>query len=75
MRMHITFLLEERIVNRARKTAESMGKNLEGFLLDEIQKLANAASEDASADTFEQRPGVGSVSIRRTVREETYRMD
>ena len=73
--MHITFLLEERIVNRARRTAESMGKTLEGFLLDEIQKLADAAPDEASADTFEERPGVGSVSIRRTVREEIYRMD
>jgi hypothetical protein len=73
--MHITFLLEERIVNRARRTAESMGKTLEGFLLDEIQKLSDAAPEEASADTFEERPGVGSVSIRRTVREEIYRMD
>lgn len=73
--MHITFLLEERIVSRARKTAESMGKTLEGFLLDEIQKLADVAPDEASADTFEERPGVGSVSIRRTVREEIYRMD
>ena len=52
-----------------------MGKTLEGFLLDEIQKLADAAPDEASADTFEERPGVGSVSIRRTVREEIYRMD
>ena len=52
-----------------------MGKTLEGFLLDEIQKLADAAPEETSADAFEERSGVGSVSIRRTVREEIYRMD
>jgi hypothetical protein len=52
-----------------------MGKTLESFLLDEIQKLADVAPEEKPADTFEERPGVGSVSIRRTAREEIYRMD
>jgi hypothetical protein len=73
--MHITFLIEERIVNRARRTAESMGKTLEVLLLDEIQRLADIAPDEAPANSHEERPGVGSVSIRRTAREETYRVD
>lgn len=52
-----------------------MGKTLEGFLLEEIQKLADVAPDEPPMDTFEERPGIGSVSIRRTVREEIYRLD
>jgi hypothetical protein len=73
--MHITFLLEEQIVRRAQMIAESMGKTLEGILLDEIQKLAGASPIEALANSSEERPGIGSVTIRRTVREEIYRMD
>ena len=73
--MHIEFFLEENIVRRAQKTARSMGKTLEGFLLDEVQKLADASPCEPAEEMFEERPGVGSAHIRRTVREEIYRLD
>jgi len=52
-----------------------MGKTLESILLDEIQKLADTAPDEPPAESSEERPGVGSASIRRTAREEVYRMD
>ena len=73
--MHISFMLEERIVRRAQRAAASMGKTLESILLDEIQKLADTAPDEPPAESSEERPGVGSASIRRTAREEVYQMD
>jgi hypothetical protein len=73
--MHISFMLEEHIVRRAQRTAATMGKTLESLLLGEIQRLAEIAPDEAPTENPEDRPGVGSVNIRRTVREEIYRMD
>jgi len=73
--MQISFFLEERIVRRAQRTAASMGKTLEGLLLDEIERLSDIAPDEPPTENPEDRPGVGSVSMRRTLREETYRLD
>ena len=73
--MHISFMLEERIVRRAQRTAATMGKTLETVLLEEIQRLAEIAPDEAPTESDEEHPGIGSVSIRRTTREEIYRMD
>jgi hypothetical protein len=73
--MQISFFLEEHIVRRAQRTAASMGKTLEGLLLDEIERLSMIAPDAPATENPENRPGVGSVSMRRTLREDTYRMD
>jgi hypothetical protein len=73
--MHIEFLLEEPIVRRAQREAKSMGKTLEGLLLDEIQRLSDIATDETPTEDPEDRPGIVSVSMRRTAREEIYRLD
>ena len=73
--MHIEFQLEERIVRRAQRAAKSMGKTLEGILLDEIKRLSDIAPDEPPTEDPEDRPGVGSVNLRRTAREEIYRLD
>jgi hypothetical protein len=52
-----------------------MGKTVEGMLLDEIQRLADIAPDAAPTEGPEDRPGVGIVSMRRTLREEIYRSE
>jgi hypothetical protein len=73
--MEISFFLEEQIVRRAQWTAASMGKTLEGLLLNEIERLSKIAPDAPPTENPENRPGVGSVIMRRTLREDTYRID
>lgn len=73
--MQMSFFLEEEIVRRAQRTAASMGKTLETLLLDEIERLSNIAPDAPPTENSEDRPGVGSVHMRRTLREEIYRLD
>ena len=44
-------------------------------LLDEIKGLLNIAPDEGPKENSEDRPGVGSVRMRRILREEVYGLD
>ena len=51
--MNITLSIDERVAERARKTAQAMGKSLNQVVRDHLEHLAGMTQQDAQAQTFE----------------------
>lgn len=59
VRMNITLSVDEQLVERARKRAETLGKSLNQLIRDYLQKLAGSDDPERSIEEFRQLSGKG----------------
>ena len=57
--MNVTLSIDDRIVARARKRAEALGKSLNQVIRDYLEHLAGTADPNAAIEEFEQLSGRG----------------
>ena len=57
--MNVTLSVDEQIVARARKKAESLGKSLNQLIRDYLQTLAGGDDPERSIDEFKRLSGQG----------------
>jgi replicative DNA helicase len=57
--MNITLSIDEQIVSRARKKAESMGKSLNQMVRDYLQTVAGGDDAERSIEEFKRLSGRG----------------
>lgn len=57
--MNITLSIDDHLVARARKRAESMGKSLNQFIREQLQKLAGDDDAEKSIEDFRRLSGGG----------------
>jgi ribosomal 50S subunit-associated protein YjgA (DUF615 family) len=59
MNMNITLSIDEQVVVRARKKAQSLGKSLNQLIRDYLQKIAGDDDAERSIDEFKKLSGRG----------------
>jgi hypothetical protein len=57
--MNVTLSIDEQVVERARKKAESLGKSLNQLIRDYLQKLAGGDDPERSIEEFKRLSGRG----------------
>ena len=57
--MNVTLSIDEKVVSRARRKAEAMGKSLNQVIRDYLQRLAGADDVESSIEEFRRLSGKG----------------
>lgn len=70
--MNVTISLDEKLVVRARKKAEAMGKSLNQAIRDYLQKLAGGDDPERSIAEFQSLSGQGNSQGWRFDRDEIH---
>jgi hypothetical protein len=73
--MNITLSVDEQLVQRARKRAETLGKSLNQMVRDYLQKLAGSDDPEDSIAEFRRLSGQGHSRGWRFDRNEIHRRD
>lgn len=70
--MNLTLSLDEQLVSRARKKAESLGKSLNQMIRDYLQTVAGGEDPDRSIEEFKRLSGQGNSRGWRFNRDEIH---
>jgi hypothetical protein len=70
--MNVTLSVDEKVVARARKRAEALGKSLNQAILDYLQTLAGEDDVERDMEEFRRLSGRGDSKGWRFNREEAY---
>jgi len=70
--MNVTLSVDEQLLARARKKAESLGKSLNQLIRDYLQTLAGVGDPDRSIEEFRQLSGKGNSRGWRFDRDEIH---
>ena len=70
--MNVTLSIDERVVARARRTAEAMGKSLNQVIRDYLQTLAGEDDVERDMEEFRRLSGKGNSRGWKFNREEAY---
>jgi hypothetical protein len=70
--MNITLSIDEQLVSRARKKAESLGKSLNQMIRDYLQAIAGGDDAERSIEEFKRLSGQGHSRGWRFNREEIH---
>lgn len=57
--MNVTLSVDEKVLERARRKAEAMGKSLNQVIRDYLQKLAGGDDPESSIEEFKRLSGKG----------------
>jgi hypothetical protein len=70
--MNVTLSIDQKIVERARKKAEALGKSLNELIRDYLQKVAGGDDAERSIAEFERLSGTGNSHGQRFNRDEAH---
>jgi antitoxin component of RelBE/YafQ-DinJ toxin-antitoxin module len=70
--MNITLSVDEKVAERARATAQTMGKSLNQVVREYLEQLAGLASLDAELDELRRTSAQGNSGGKKFDREELY---
>lgn len=70
--VNLTLSLDEQLVSRARKKAESLGKSLNQMIRDYLQTVAGGEDPDRSIEEFKRLSGQGNSRGWRFNRDEIH---
>lgn len=70
--VNLTLSLDEQLVSRARKKAESLGKSLNQMIRDYLQTVAGGEDPDRSIEEFKRLSGQGNSRGWRFNRDEVH---
>ncbi|MDQ3259815.1 MAG: DUF6364 family protein [Pseudomonadota bacterium] len=70
--MNITLSVDEKIAERARATAQAMGKSLNQMVREYLEQLAGRATLDAEVEELRRTSGQGNSNGWKFDREEIY---
>jgi len=70
--MNVTLSIDQKIVERARKKADALGKSLNELIRDYLQKVAGGDDAERSIAEFERLSGTGNSHGQRFNRDEAH---
>jgi hypothetical protein len=70
--MNVTLSIDDQVVARARKKAESLGKSLNQLIRDYLERLAGSEDPERSIEEFKRLSGRGSSRGWRFDRDELH---